>query len=54
MSTTNKKNPAGAANANEAIESIPKTSLLAYMGRTGDNTRHSFGTWSGEQMPTIC
>ncbi|MGP5632961.1 hypothetical protein [Corynebacterium casei] len=52
--TINEKSPAGATDTNEGIENFPKTSLLAYMGRTGDNTRHSFGTWSGEQMPTIC
>lgn len=53
--TINEKSPAGATDTNEGNESIPKTSTdLAYMGRTGDNTRHSFGTWSGEQMPTIC
>ncbi|CCE53697.1 MAG: hypothetical protein ACTIA3_07880 [Corynebacterium casei] len=34
MSNTNKKNPAGATNTTEAIESIPKTSIIAYMGRT--------------------
>ncbi|MGP5343987.1 hypothetical protein [Corynebacterium casei] len=44
--------PADATNINKGNESLPKTSSIAYMGRTRDNTRHSFGTWSGEQLPT--
>lgn len=53
MTVTNRKAPADATNINKGNESLPKTSSIAYMGRTRDNTRHSFGTWSGEQMPTI-
>lgn len=53
MTPTTKKTADEAGTSTTVQENFPKTSIIAYMGRTGDNTRHSFGTWSGEQMPTI-
>lgn len=32
--TINEKSPAGATDTNEGIENFPKTSIIAYMGRT--------------------
>lgn len=48
---TNKKNAPEAATSETASQSIPKTSLIAYMHRTGHDNGHSFGTWSDEKLP---
>ena len=52
MSTTNKKNPAGATNINKGNESLPKTSTdLAYLVRKKDHINGGHETWSGEHIP---
>lgn len=51
MTTTDKKTPV-AGQGNEGNESIAERSVTtAYLSRWGHNTRDTFGTWSGEQLP---
>ncbi|MGO2865598.1 MAG: hypothetical protein ACTICG_09205 [Corynebacterium casei] len=51
MSSTNKKNPAGATNANEAIEQSAKGSKSkAYLLRKVNHTSGDYETWSGEHI----
>lgn len=50
--TTDKKTPAPGAAGNEGTKSIPAHSVTtAYLAKNGDNTRHTFGTWSGKSIP---
>lgn len=51
MSTMKKKTPV-AGQGNEGNESIAERSVTtAYLARWGHNTRDTYGTWSGEQLP---
>lgn len=50
--TTEKKTPVTAPTVNEGTKSIPERSVTtAYLAKHGDNTRHTFGTWSGKSVP---
>lgn len=52
MTTHNEKTPATAPTVNEGTKSIPAHSVTtAYLAKHGDNTRHTFGTWSGKSIP---
>ena len=50
--TINEKSPAGAANTNEGNEQSGNNSIhTAYILKHSESTRHTFGTWSGEDLP---
>lgn len=52
MNTNMKNVPAPAATGVEDNKSIAERSVTtAYLSRWGHNTRDTFGTWSGEQLP---
>ncbi|MBD8030801.1 hypothetical protein [Corynebacterium gallinarum] len=52
MTIHNEKTPVTAPTVNEGTKSIPERSVTtAYLAKHGDNTRHTFGTWSGKSIP---
>lgn len=51
MTTHNEKSPVGATNTNEGNKSIRERSTsTAYLAYHPDNTRYTFGTWSGDDL----
>lgn len=52
MTTISDKNaPAGATNTNEGNKNFEERSVTtAYLSYNPDNTRHTFGTWSGDDL----
>lgn len=52
MTTHNKKTPAPGGAGNEGTKHIAAHSVTtAYLAKRGDDTRHTFGTWSGKSIP---
>lgn len=51
MTTSHGKTPVTAPTVNEGNELGTGSSFTAYLAKHGDNTRHTFGTWSGESVP---
>ena len=50
--TINEKSPAGAANTNEGNEQSGNNSIhTVYLLKHSESTRHTFGTWGGEDLP---
>lgn len=49
--TTNEKSPAGADNTNEGKSFADGSTTTAYLAYRPGNTRHTFGTWSGTDLP---
>ena len=50
--TINEKSPAGAANTNEGNKQSGNNSIhTVYILKHSESTRHTFGTWSGEDLP---
>lgn len=52
MTAHNEKTPATAPTVNEGTKHIAAHSVTtAYLAKHGDNTRHTFGTWSRKSIP---
>lgn len=50
--TTDKKTPAPGGAGNKGTKSIAERSVTtAYLAKHGNNTRHTYGTWSGKSIP---
>lgn len=47
----NEKSPAPVAAGNEGNELGKRSTTAAYLSYNPDNTRHTFGTWGGDDLP---